>query len=103
MIKITALYGHPVDPEAFEMYYAQTHVPIAAKIKQLVKLEATKLLPNPDGSAALYYRMGDLYFNSLEDLHAALASPEGEATKADLSNFATGGVTLIVGIIDVQQ
>ena len=28
MVKITALYGMPKDPEAFEKYYAETHMPM---------------------------------------------------------------------------
>ncbi len=100
MIKATALYGHPTDPQAFETYYAQTHIPIAKKMKEVVKIETTMFLPNADGSPAAYYRMAELYFASPEDLQLAMASPEGQATVADLSNFATGGVTLIAGIVE---
>ncbi|PJN95729.1 hypothetical protein CNY89_06780 [Amaricoccus sp. HAR-UPW-R2A-40] len=32
MIKLTALYGHPTDPDAFETYYAKTHMPLVAKM-----------------------------------------------------------------------
>ena len=32
MAKLTVLYGHPEDTEAFEEYYANTHLPLAAKI-----------------------------------------------------------------------
>jgi uncharacterized protein (TIGR02118 family) len=37
-----------------------------------------------------------LTFDSLADIRAALASPEGHATAADLANFATGGVSLLI-------
>jgi uncharacterized protein (TIGR02118 family) len=37
-----------------------------------------------------------LTFDSPADIHAALASPEGQATAADLGNFATGGVSLCI-------
>lgn len=30
MIKLTVLYGHPVDPAAFEAYYFNTHMPLVA-------------------------------------------------------------------------
>jgi len=100
MIKATALYGHPTDPEAFEIYYAQTHIPLAATMKEVTKIETTKFLPNPDGSAGAYYRMAELYFTSVADLQQALSSSEGQATVADLANFATGGVTLITGMVE---
>jgi uncharacterized protein (TIGR02118 family) len=28
MVKLTVLYGHPDDPDAFEEYYANTHMPL---------------------------------------------------------------------------
>ena len=37
-----------------------------------------------------------LNFDSLADLNAALASPEGQAAAADLSNFASAGATLLI-------
>jgi uncharacterized protein (TIGR02118 family) len=100
MIKATALYGHPAGPEAFESYYANTLMPLAAKIKELTKAETTEFLPNPDGTPGAYYRMAELYFNSVDDLQQALTSRQGQATVADLSNIATGGVTLITGMVE---
>jgi uncharacterized protein (TIGR02118 family) len=37
-----------------------------------------------------------LNFDSMADLSAALGSPEGQAAAADLSNFASGGATLLI-------
>jgi hypothetical protein len=37
-----------------------------------------------------------LHFDSLADLNAALASPEGQAAAAGLSNFASAGTTLLI-------
>ena len=37
-----------------------------------------------------------LHFDSLADLNAALASPESQAAAADLTNFASGGATLLI-------
>jgi uncharacterized protein (TIGR02118 family) len=48
----------------------------------------------PEGPAA-YHLVGQLDFDSMSDLQAALASPEGVASAGDLQNFATGGATLI--------
>ncbi|HSF54760.1 MAG TPA: EthD family reductase [Algoriphagus sp.] len=100
MIKVTALYGPPVDPSAFESYYFSTHMNLVQQIKNLIKAETTKFLPGPDGVNPPYYRMAELYFSSLEEFQKALGSPEGAATTADLSNFATGGVKLVVGEVD---
>ncbi|MEB2777057.1 EthD family reductase [Algoriphagus sp. D3-2-R+10] len=98
MIKLTVLYGHPRDPDAFEKYYATTHMPLVGKIKGVAKAEVTKFLPNEDGSKPEYYRLTELYFESPEGMQAALGSLEGKATTDDLANFSTGGVKVLVGL-----
>ncbi len=100
MIKITVLYGHPSSPEAFEKYYAETHFEKVKKVLGIAKQEYTKFLPNPDGTAASYYRMAELYFTSPDAMQQTLESTEGKTLAADLSNFATGGVTIIPGIVE---
>ncbi|MHB8866959.1 MAG: EthD family reductase, partial [Pirellulaceae bacterium] len=35
MVRLTVLYGHPADPEAFQRYYRDVHVPLARKMKGL--------------------------------------------------------------------
>ena len=74
MIKITLLYGHPLDPPAFERYYAKTHLPLAAKMNGVARLELTRFGPGPDGGRPAYYRMAELYFASEAQLQTALGS-----------------------------
>lgn len=100
MIKATVLYGHPANADAFEKYYKETHLQLVAKVRGIVKSEWTKFLPNPDGSSADYYRMAELYFARLAEMQQTLGSPEGNAMAADLSNFASGGVTIIFGQVE---
>lgn len=100
MIKGTVLYGHPKDAVAFKKYYSETHLPLVSKTSGIVKAEYTKFLPNPDGSAPVYYRMAELYFESQADMQQALNSPEGQAMAADKANFATGGATIIFGTVE---
>lgn len=97
MLKLTVLYGHPKNAEAFENYYKEKHLPLAATMEGLSKMELTKFLGTPDGQKAEYYRMAELYFTSPEQMQETMSSPEGQATTDDLSNFATGGVTVILG------
>ena len=100
MIKATLLYGQPADPVAFEKYYGETHLPLAAKMKGVTKLELTKFLSAPDGGKSAYYRMAELFFPGSAEMQQTMASSEGQAAVADLSNFATGGVTMMVGIVE---
>ncbi|MBX2990214.1 MAG: EthD family reductase [Bacteroidetes bacterium] len=100
MIKATVLYGHPADVDAFEKYYHQTHLPLVAKAAGIAKAEYTRFLPNPDGSTPAHYRMAELYFAGPAEMQQTLGSPEGKAMAADLSNFATGGVTILIGQVE---
>ncbi|MCK0108959.1 EthD family reductase [Flavobacteriaceae bacterium S0825] len=100
MQKLTVLYKHPTNPEAFEKYYKEKHLPLAATMEGVAKIEITKLHGTPDGQKADYYRMAELYFSSVEQMQETMSSPEGQATVDDLSNFATGGVSVIVGFIE---
>ena len=102
MIKATILYGQPTDVEAFEKYYAETHHPLVLKAPGIIKLEYTKFLPTPDGTAPAYYRMAELYFDGPAEMQQTMASPEGKAMGIDLANFATGGITIIVGIVETK-
>lgn len=100
MIKGTVLYGHPKDANAFENHYIKTHLLLVSQTPGIIKAEYTKFLPNPDGSASAYYRMAELYFAGPAEMRQALNSPEGKAMAADLSNFATGGFTIILGDVE---
>ena len=35
MIRLLVLYGHPLDPTAFDRYYQEAHIPIARRMKGL--------------------------------------------------------------------
>ena len=100
MIKVTVLYGHPADAEAFEKYYNETHTSLVAKVQGIIKSEYTRFLPNPDGTASTYYRMAELYFAGQDEMKQAFASSEGQVMAADVRNFATGGVTILFGVVE---
>ncbi len=99
MIKLTVLFNHPTNPQEFERYYADTHLPIAGKMKGFSRLELTKFEPGPDGGKSAYYRMAELYFPNQAQMQTTLGSPEGQAAVADIGNFATGGVTMLFGSV----
>lgn len=94
------MYAHPKDPGAFEQHYRKTHVPLVTKTQGIIKAEYTKFLPDSDGSQPAYYRMAELYFAGPAEMQQALSSPEGQAMAADLSNVATGGVTILFGAVE---
>ena len=96
MVKLTLLYGHPADAASFESYYAESHLPLAARITGVRRAEFSLVSGAIDGSKSPYYRIAELYFDDLEQLGTSMGSAGGQAAVADLPNFATGGVTTIV-------
>jgi uncharacterized protein (TIGR02118 family) len=100
MIKLTALSGHATDPEAFEDYYAATHMPLVDKMPGVLRYEKAKVVGTPGGDKAPFQRIFEAWFDDEAALGAALASPEGQAVVADLPNFASGGVTILVSAVE---
>jgi uncharacterized protein (TIGR02118 family) len=96
MVKLTVLYGHPEDLNAFEDYYENTHMPLAQKIPNVQRIDLGKVIATPDGSEPPYYRTADLWFENMDQLQSSMGSPEGQETAQDIPNFATGGATLFI-------
>lgn len=95
MIRLTVLYGHPDDPEEFDRYYHEVHVPLAKKMKGLAGWTIGKCASADPGEDPPYYLIVGLYAESRSAMEAILASPEGQAAVADVPNFATGGATFL--------
>jgi uncharacterized protein (TIGR02118 family) len=97
---VVVLYGHPKDPAAFEKYYTGTHLPLlATHAKEIAFLHERflKFAPGADGAKPAFYRKAELAFASMDALKKGTATPGFQAVAGDLSNFATGGVTVLVG------
>ena len=97
MAKLFAIYQQPKDPAAFDDYYFNKHVPLAKKIPGLRSYEVTRGdVMGMSGKHGVYL-IAILEFASMEAVGAAMASPEGQATAADLANFAGAGVDVMFG------
>jgi uncharacterized protein (TIGR02118 family) len=96
MVKLVVAYGPPEDPAAFDEHYASTHASLAQQIPGLRRFEAGRVLGTPDGTPAPFYFIAELSFDGAGELQTAMATAEGQAAAADVSNFATGGVTMMI-------
>ncbi len=96
MVKLTVLYGTPTDVSAFDSHYFGTHVPLADKLPGILRNEVSTFSGAADGSSSPYHLQAELYFESQDAMQAALASREGQIASADVANFATGTVTMLV-------
>lgn len=97
---VTVIYNQPKDPNAFETYYASTHLPIVAKGAAEIgftRAQLTKFDKNLDGSPASLYRQAILYFPNMAALKKGTATPAFKAVGDNLPLFADGGLTALVG------
>jgi len=96
MATVLALYKRPVDAAAFDQYYFERHVPLA---KELPGLRAYRVSENtvmgPDGPSGIHLA-AILEFDTMSDIQSAIASDAGQKTIADIANFASGGMDLLI-------
>lgn len=95
MFRLTVLYGHPADPDAFDRYYADIHLPLARQMRGLTGWTIGKCQPAEPGQRPPYYLIVGLYAESRAAMEAILASPAGQTAVADVPKFATGGATFL--------
>jgi len=95
MAQVLVLYNTPSSPEAFDSYYRAIHVPIAKRLPGLLAYTVSAHTPRAIAGTAPYL-VAALEFANLAAIDAALTSPEGQATAADLANFAQAGVTIMI-------
>jgi uncharacterized protein (TIGR02118 family) len=95
MTRLVVLYGTPKDPGAFDKYYFETHVPIAKQIPGLRKYEVSRGAIGTPAGPARHHLIATLHFDDMNAVQNAFASPQGQATAADVAKFATGGVEMM--------
>jgi uncharacterized protein (TIGR02118 family) len=88
MIKLVVLYKKPVDPEAFDRYYFDTHLTFAKQLPGIVRLEVAKVQPAPTDDEG-FYMVSELCFDDGAALAAAMQSTEGQQLRADTANVAS--------------
>ena len=96
MLKVTVLYGQPQDPAAFDKYYSEKHTPLVLKMPGLKGFTKGKSTTTDPNEKSPYYLIANLYLDSIEAFQVTMGSPEGQAAVADIPNFASGGVTILL-------
>lgn len=94
MAQLVVTYGKPTDAAAFDKHYFENHVPLAMKIPGLRGYDVSEGgVATPAGPSDVHL-IAILHFDSMADIGAAFASPEGQAAAADVATFATGGADM---------
>lgn len=83
--RLIVLWEQPSEPEPFERHYREVHAPLASKLPGLRSYTLTHEISAVYGTP--YYLVAELAWDTLEELRTAFASPEGQATAADVANL----------------
>jgi uncharacterized protein (TIGR02118 family) len=94
----------PEDVEAFEEYYASTHVPRASAVPNLVAINTTRTKDGFEGGATDHYRVAEMVFDSPEAMAESEASEEWATMRACSGDIIERfGVSLTVESGDIVE
>ena len=96
MAQLSVMYKTPTDKAAFAKHHLENHVPMAKKIPGLRKYEISEGPVATPAGPSNYHLVALLQFDNMAAIQSAFGSPEGQAAAADLQNFATGGVDMVM-------
>ena len=84
MIKFVALYNvkEGRTPEEVDKHLHEAHFPLVRKLPGLRKFESARIRPSRRKPLP-YFRISEMYFDDMDALRAAFASPEEKAIEAD--------------------
>jgi uncharacterized protein (TIGR02118 family) len=83
--RFLAVYETPADPEAFDRHYRQIHIPLLRDLPKLRRYTVSRDVTPLHGEP--YYLIAELEWDTMDDLRAAFATPEGQATAADAARL----------------
>jgi uncharacterized protein (TIGR02118 family) len=99
MVKLAVIYqGQPKDPAAFDEYYWSKHLPTVARWPRIRRIQIAAGEPGNE-----IYQIAELYFDSMEDLQAALASPERRVSLEDTKRFPAFEGAIKRQVFDVKE
>jgi uncharacterized protein (TIGR02118 family) len=97
---MVVIYRTPKDPAAFDRHYVDVHVPLAKRLPGLRKYEVSRgPIVTPAGGPP-FHMVATLQFDSLAEIRAAFATPEGQACAADRRLLAPDDGDIIMLLFD---
>lgn len=94
MHRLLVLYPPPTDPDHFRTHYEDTHLPLVAKLPGVRGYRFSFDIATAEGRSP-YFCVFEADFDDAAAYGAAMASPAGQAVRADVPNYATGGAVVL--------
>ena len=101
MINVLILFGVPVEPEAFDQYFETGYRSLLYSVPNVERLAVNRIAGAAEGDPP-FYCIVELEFGSEERMQEGLNSEAGQAMARDLSQFASGGVTVLFARATVE-
>jgi uncharacterized protein (TIGR02118 family) len=92
--RLLVLYPPPADPDHFRSYYQDAQLPLVAKLPGLRGYRFSFDVAGAEGESR-YFCVFEADFDDAASYSAAMASPAGQAVRADVPNYATGGAVVL--------
>jgi uncharacterized protein (TIGR02118 family) len=83
--RFLAVYETPADPETFDRHYRQIHIPLLRQLPGLRRYTVSRDVTVLHGEP--FYLITELDWDTMDDLRAAFATPEGQATADDAARL----------------
>lgn len=103
MAKLIAVYKRPVDARRFEEHYFGTHIPLAKKMPGFRKYEVSAGPVSVLAGPSDVHLIGAVYFDDLQAMQNAFASPEGRACAADRQLYAPDHTGVQIFAFDTRE
>ena len=81
-VRLVGLWTEPTDIDAFERDYLGSHFPLVDTLPASKGVRTSRCIDGP------YFRMTEVSFTSIDDMHAALATEAGEKLTAAARGLA---------------
>ena len=101
MIKALILFGKPRDPEHFDQHFADSHRRLLRRIPEVEQLVLNRIAGTLKGDS-LFHLIVELQFASEEAMQQGLNSDAGQDVARDFSNFASGGVSILLSQSNIE-
>ncbi len=79
----------------FAKYWLDTHAPLAKQMPGLRRY-VVNVVRRPPNREPDYHGIVELWFDDVDSMKKAFASPQGQTTQKDTETFASGMITLYI-------
>lgn len=90
MVRFLVVYETPRDQALFDRHYCDVHIPLAKALPGLRRYTVSRNVTAVRGGSP-FYLVAELDWDDMGSLRAAFASPQGQATAADVAQLAPEG------------